>query len=226
MGSKLSKNSSPTSSSEPIAVSAPVTLNVYDLTPFNKYTYWFGIGIFHSGIEVYGLEYGFGAHDFPTSGVFEVEPKRCPGFCYRRSITLGTTTMLPFEFRELIETIAGEYHGDTYHLILKNCNHFTDEVSLRLTGKSIPRWVNRLAHISAICSCLLPKNLRIAAVEENPESHVLLDDASGSYGIISPLESNVSDGADGENFVLSPSPASEVTFIKEKEPVDEKTSQA
>jgi hypothetical protein len=28
-----------------------VVLNVYDLTPLNQYTYWFGFGIFHSGIE-------------------------------------------------------------------------------------------------------------------------------------------------------------------------------
>lgn len=28
-----------------------VFLNVYDLTPLNNYTYWFGFGIFHSGIE-------------------------------------------------------------------------------------------------------------------------------------------------------------------------------
>lgn len=26
-------------------------LNVYDLTPINNYLYWFGLGIFHSGIE-------------------------------------------------------------------------------------------------------------------------------------------------------------------------------
>lgn len=30
---------------------SPVILNVYDLTPANQYTVWFGFGIFHSGIE-------------------------------------------------------------------------------------------------------------------------------------------------------------------------------
>jgi hypothetical protein len=31
--------------------SSVVVLNVYDLTPINNYMYWFGFGIFHSGIE-------------------------------------------------------------------------------------------------------------------------------------------------------------------------------
>lgn len=30
---------------------ARLYLNVYDLTPVNNYLYWFGLGIFHSGIE-------------------------------------------------------------------------------------------------------------------------------------------------------------------------------
>ncbi|CAL9163650.1 unnamed protein product [Musa hybrid cultivar] len=122
-------------------------LNVYDLTPVNKYLYWFGLGVFHSGIEVHGMEYGFGAHEYPTSGVFEVEPKSCPGFIFRRSVWLGTTDMSRSEFRLFIEDLAGKYHGDTYHLIIKNCNHFTDEVCMRLTGKPIPGWVNRLARL-------------------------------------------------------------------------------
>jgi len=55
--------------------------------------------------------------------------------------------MHPSEFRTFIEGIANEYHGDTYHLISKNCNHFTDDMSHRLSGKRIPGWVNRLAKL-------------------------------------------------------------------------------
>jgi deubiquitinase DESI2 len=99
---------------------------------------------------VYGKEYGFGAHDFPASGVFEVEPKNCPGFIYRCSINLGQIQISPSEFRTFIENMASEYHGDTYHLISKNCNHFTDDVSYRLIGKQIPGWVNRLAKLGKI----------------------------------------------------------------------------
>ena len=93
------------------------------------------------------MEYAFGAHEYSSSGVFEVEPKSCPGFIFRRSVLLGTTNMSPVEFRSFMESISGKYHGDTYHLIAKNCNHFTDEVCMHLTGKSIPGWVNRLARL-------------------------------------------------------------------------------
>ena len=93
------------------------------------------------------MEYGFGAHDFSSSGVFEVESKCCPGFVYRRTIWLGTTEMSREEFRSFIEKLAAKYHGNTYHLISKNCNHFTDDVCKNLTGKPIPGWVNRLARV-------------------------------------------------------------------------------
>lgn len=96
---------------------------------------------------VHGMEYGYGAHDFPISGVFEVEPKSCPGFIYRCSIPLGRIKMPPSEFQAFLENMASEYHGDTYHLISKNCNHFTDDIAQRLTGKGIPGWVNRLARV-------------------------------------------------------------------------------
>ncbi|CAA3007821.1 Hypothetical predicted protein [Olea europaea subsp. europaea] len=135
------------SSSSSGSEESQVILNVYDLTPANQYSIWFGFGIFHSGIEVQGKEYGFGAHDFPISGLFEVEPKSCPGFIYRCSVPLGYLNMPPSEFRTFVESLASEYHGNTYHLISKNCNHFTDDISKRLIGKGIPGWVNRLARL-------------------------------------------------------------------------------
>ncbi|KAJ6957708.1 hypothetical protein D5086_031953 [Populus alba] len=194
-----------------------VVLNVYDLTPLNQYTYWFGFGIFHSGIEVHGKEYGFGAHDFPVSGVFEVEPRNCPGFIYRCSIHLGRITMPPSEFRTFIESAASEYHGDTYHLISKNCNHFTEDISCRLIGKHIPGWVNRLARLGALCSCLLPESLQVTSVKQLPEYHECLEeDGSDSLATTTPYESTEIDDTDQEKHLLSPSTVSgDVAFVKE-----------
>ncbi|MBA0815658.1 hypothetical protein Gohar_000418 [Gossypium harknessii] len=170
---------------------APVYLNVYDLTNANGYVYWAGLGIFHSGVEVHGVEYAFGAHDYPTSGVFEVEPRRCPGFKFRKSIFMGITCLDPAQLREFIERQSGSYNGDTYHLIFKNCNHFCEDICYKLTGNRMPKWVNRLARIgiishmcfielkvllglaflgflSSLCNCILPEALKATAVCHDP----------------------------------------------------------
>ncbi|CAI0558803.1 unnamed protein product [Linum tenue] len=154
---------------------SPVYLNVYDLTPMNGYVYWAGLGIFHSGVEVHGVEYAFGAHDYPTSGVFEVEPRQCPGFKFRRSIFVGTTSLDPMQVREFMEQHAAGYHGDTYHLIVKNCNHFCKDVCYKLTGRPIPKWVNRLAQIGSVCNCVLPESLKIEAVTHDPNGELPCD---------------------------------------------------
>ncbi|XP_065011033.1 deSI-like protein At4g17486 isoform X2 [Musa acuminata AAA Group] len=128
----------------------PVYLNVYDLTPINGYAYWLGLGVYHSGVQAHGVEYAYGAHEHPTTGIFEGEPRQCPGFTFRKSILIGRTDLGPREVRALMEEMAAEYTGDTYNLVSKNCNHFCDEACLRLTGKPIPKWVNRLAKIGGV----------------------------------------------------------------------------
>ncbi|KAK1419036.1 hypothetical protein QVD17_28192 [Tagetes erecta] len=186
-------------------------LNVYDLTPVNDYLYWLGFGIFHSGIEVYDMEYAFGAHEYPTSGVFEVEPKSCPGFIFRRSIPLGTTDMSPTEFRSFMEQLSDKYHGDTYHLIAKNCNHFTNEVSIQLTGKPIPGWVNRLAKVGSFCNCLLPENIQVAAVRHLPDHATYSNEGSISGDSSLTMESE----EDEVDHHLLTAPNSDVAFLQD-----------
>ncbi|OAY63629.1 DeSI-like protein [Ananas comosus] len=187
-------------------------LNVYDLTPINDYIYWLGFGIFHSGIEVHGMEYGFGAHEYPASGVFEVEPKSCPGYVFRRSVCLGTIDMSPSEFRLFIENLAGQYHGDTYHLIAKNCNHFTNDVCMRLTGKSIPGWVNRLARLGSFCNCLLPESIQVTAVRHLPSHAAFSEDELESI-VSSTIDE--SDEEDSDHHLLS-TPTVDLALLRDK----------
>nr|GMD45712.1 deSI-like protein At4g17486 [Ipomoea batatas] len=100
--------------------------------------------------ELHGVEYGFGAHEHSTTGIFEVKPKQCPGFTFRKSILIGRTDLGPKEVRAFMEKLAEEYSGNSYNLITKNCNHFCNDVCSRLTGKPIPRWVNRLARLAGL----------------------------------------------------------------------------
>ncbi|CAI9289335.1 unnamed protein product [Lactuca saligna] len=144
----------------------PVYLNVYDLTPINGYAYWVGLGVYHSGVQVHGIEYAFGAHEHSTTGIFEVEPRKCPGFTFRKSILIGRTDFGPREVRGFIEKLAGEYSGNSYNLITRNCNHFCNDMCLRLTKRPIPSWVNRLARLGFLCNCVLPAGLNETKVRQ------------------------------------------------------------
>ncbi|KAK9066313.1 hypothetical protein SSX86_013634 [Deinandra increscens subsp. villosa] len=139
--------------------SVPVHLNVYDLTSMNGYAYWLGLGVYHSGVQVHGVEYAFGCHEQETTGIFEGEPKQCEGFTFRKQILIGWTEKNLREVRGVMEELAEDYKGVSYNLITKNCNHFCNDVCVRLTGKSIPRWINRLARIGLLCNCLIPASI-------------------------------------------------------------------
>lgn len=101
---------------------------------------------------VHGIEFAFGAHEYPSTGIFEGEPKQCDGFKFRKSILIGKTDLNVAEVRSLTEELGKDYRGNAYNLITKNCNHFCNHVCIKLTGNSIPSWVNRLARIGKIRS--------------------------------------------------------------------------
>lgn len=102
----------------------------------------------HSGIlAVHGVEYAFGAHEQPTTGIFESKPRQYDGFTFRKSILIGWTDVTPAQVKAVMAELAKKYRGNAYNLISKNCNHFCNDACRKLTGNPIPKWVNRLARI-------------------------------------------------------------------------------
>lgn len=135
-----------------------VRLNVYDLAEQNAFLYWAGVGIYHSGVEVFGVEYAYGGHEYDASGVFATNPRDAPGpVTFRESIEIGETTLSPQEVQQVVHEMGMTYKGNRYHLLQRNCNAFSNEFCLRLTGRSAPAWVNRLAGIATCVHCLLPQ---------------------------------------------------------------------
>jgi hypothetical protein len=134
-----------------------IYLNVYDLHPLNYYLHPFGIGAYHTGIQLFDVEFAFGAHDTSNTGVYESEPKQSCSAKYRQTIYLGVSTLSIEDILDAIEELKIEYAGCTYNLFNKNCNHFSNDLSKKLLNKGIPKYLNRLASLSGLLRCFIPR---------------------------------------------------------------------
>eukprot|EP01023_Acetabularia_acetabulum_P028387 TRINITY_DN26822_c1_g1_i4.p1 TRINITY_DN26822_c1_g1~~TRINITY_DN26822_c1_g1_i4.p1 ORF type:complete len:191 (-),score=16.01 TRINITY_DN26822_c1_g1_i4:181-753(-) len=135
----------------------PVYLNVYDLTEQNGYMYWCGFGVFHSGVQVYDIEYAYGGHDYNSSGIFATKPRQAPGdVLYRCTIKIGETELGKEAVHQMVRKMGQFYKGNKYHLLQRNCNHFSSDLCYQLTNKRTPYWVNRLAGVAVMLHCLIP----------------------------------------------------------------------
>ena len=142
----------------------PVLLNVYDLHPINDTTHDFGIGLYHSGIEIHGVEYAFGAapSSGASGGIYAQPPRTVPNARFRESVSLGSVPLSPQQVRAHIAAMQAdpEWSGANYNVVLNNCNRFAEAFARRLgTPHEVPGYVNRLASLGGCLSFLLPKEL-------------------------------------------------------------------
>lgn len=67
--------------------------------------------------------------------------------------------------------------GCEYDLLSKNCNHFTSELCLELTGRRAPGWLNRAAGVGVKVPCVVPKEW--IGVPEAEDGELVDEDGDG-----------------------------------------------
>jgi hypothetical protein len=123
----------------------PVALNVYDLqarpdaratgTSINGVM---GFGAYHSGVVLFNMEFSFGGD--PTgqgtgTGVFVTAPRSClPAPQFHREhligyLPAGTTQ---HQVMAVVNRIKNDWPMNSYHILRRNCNHFSDAFLLAL----------------------------------------------------------------------------------------------
>jgi PPPDE putative peptidase domain/PUL domain len=121
-----------------------VKLNVYDLSgglarQFSPMFVGKVIeGIWHTGVVFNGKEYYFGGGIQCCAATSS--PYGVPVHVY----DLGSTEIDEALFIEFLDGLRGRYNVSTYDLFSNNCNNFSNEVALFLTGQLVP------AHITGL----------------------------------------------------------------------------
>jgi hypothetical protein len=152
-------------------MTAPVRLNVYDLINSETKTREIGkdilerigMGIYHTGVEVYGEEYSFGMdptglRNPNTQGIFAVEPHTADGV-YKQTIQLGFTSKSKAEILSIVESLKPQWMAASYHLLDRNCCHFTKAFAAAIDpafADAYPAWANRAAGVG---SAVVPEAL-------------------------------------------------------------------
>lgn len=89
-------------------------------------------GVWHSGVVVGGVEYFFGG------GVQQCAAGATPFGRATKIIDVGRT-QIPKDMRDdMIADLKRRFVPEAYNLITNNCNHFSNELALLLTGNAIP----------------------------------------------------------------------------------------
>lgn len=70
---------------------------------------------------------------------------------------------------------SDQFHGPSYNLLTKNCNHFTSYLCEKLTGRPAPSWINRAASIGVALPCVVPREW-IAPPDYDTADGELLDE--------------------------------------------------
>jgi hypothetical protein len=120
-----------------------------------------GMGAYHTSLEVDGYRYTFAAN----AGIVKTMSRNegvPSGAVYKEAIELGSCCCNRGEVNGILQKLGKDFHGRSYHLVHRNCNHFTETLATAIILneklmdknqgrlKAYPEWINRLANTSGM----------------------------------------------------------------------------
>mmetsp|Transcript_107849 Transcript_107849/g.300704 ORF Transcript_107849/g.300704 Transcript_107849/m.300704 type:complete len:189 (-) Transcript_107849:167-733(-) len=138
--------------------SEPVLLNVYDLgthwggQAINRVLRPMGMGAFHCGVEVYGMEWSYSDNERGEgNGIFQCPPRQCKGHSFYTQVPMGHTSYPCEHVLYIIELVKNDWQSSDYHALNHNCCHFSDELCHRLGVGEVPSWIMNLTDATSVC---------------------------------------------------------------------------
>ncbi len=152
----------------------PVFLHVYVIDhKLNPPLLRIGVGMYHSAVEIQFSDAMPREYSFGVNGLFQNTPKQGCGCTYLKSILLGYTSLQVNDVENIVEKMQRDrYNEEAYNILLRNCNHFTNEFAklvvqykdkegrkkLRKKKRHVPKFVNRIAQLGSRFACFFPKD--------------------------------------------------------------------
>eukprot|EP00927_Polykrikos_kofoidii_P061527 TRINITY_DN56365_c0_g1_i1.p1 TRINITY_DN56365_c0_g1~~TRINITY_DN56365_c0_g1_i1.p1 ORF type:complete len:252 (-),score=46.16 TRINITY_DN56365_c0_g1_i1:54-809(-) len=133
------------------SVSAKVTIHVYSVGSteghkiLGKVLNAVGTGAYHCGVEVFGQEWSYGQTMGDCTGLFVCVPRTNEQHSYVESIAAGETSLSQRAFYSLLQELKGQWRGNEYDLLRRNCCHFANELLRRLELPLLPAWITNMA---------------------------------------------------------------------------------
>ena len=141
----------------------PVYLCVYHLFWINYILQIFGLGLFHTTIEINEKEYSFGSTKEDIPGIFLNKAGELKHLTLKEKIYLGNTLYKEERIYKLLYLQSPYWMGRTYDPFVKNCNHFTNFFSrILLNGKVYyPSYINKLSKYGMLFASFYPPIKRL-----------------------------------------------------------------
>ena len=135
-----------------------VIVNVYNLVHPVLNTV---MGAYHTGVVITGCpeiegEYNFGSDESGGSGLWRTRHLDCgvEGTEYHSSLDMGETALDSSQVSSILCRYRRDWI-DSYDMVGRNCNDFTDCICRELIGVGLPDWINRSAKIGTFVGDIL-----------------------------------------------------------------------